>query len=146
MILRTVSQSLLPLALLVSAYIFLRGHNMPGGGFIAGLITAVAIILQYIAHGVDWIKPRLKVNYQWSIAIGVLIAAATGAGSWVFGKPFLTSWFDYFHLPWIGKFELASAILFDLGVYITVVAATLLILANLGKLTTSHRPKMEDQS
>lgn len=146
MILRTVSQSLLPLALLVSAYIFLRGHNMPGGGFIAGLITAVAIILQYIAHGVDWIKPRLKVNYQWSIAIGILIAAATGAGSWVFGKPFLTSWFDYFHLPWIGKFELASAILFDLGVYITVVAATLLILANLGKLTTSHRPKMEDKS
>ncbi|WP_417579787.1 monovalent cation/H+ antiporter subunit A [Nitrincola sp.] len=146
MILRTVSQSLLPLALLVSAYIFLRGHNLPGGGFIAGLITAVAIILQYIAHGVDWIKPRLKVNYQWSIAIGVLIAAATGAGSWLFGRPFLTSWFDYFHLPWIGEFELASAIVFDLGVYITVVAATLLILANLGKLTTSHRPKMEDKS
>ncbi|GAB2576930.1 monovalent cation/H+ antiporter subunit A [Nitrincola alkalisediminis] len=145
MILRTVSQSLLPLALLVSAYIFLRGHNMPGGGFIAGLITAVAIILQYIAHGVDWIKPRLKINYQWAIAIGVLIAAITGAGSWLFDRPFLTSWFDYFSLPLLGEFELASAIAFDLGVYITVVAATLLILANLGKLTTSHRPKMEDK-
>lgn len=145
MILRTVSQSLLPLALLVSAYIFLRGHNMPGGGFIAGLVTAVAIILQYIAHGVDWIKPRMRVNYQWAIAIGVLIAAITGTGSWLFDKPFLTSWFDYFHLPWIGEFELASAIAFDLGVYITVVAATLLILANLGKLTTTHRPIGEER-
>ncbi|MCD8514287.1 MAG: monovalent cation/H+ antiporter subunit A [Nitrincola sp.] len=145
MILRTVSQSLLPLALLVSAYIFLRGHNMPGGGFIAGLITAVAIILQYIAHGVDWIKPRLKINYQWAIAIGVLISAVTGVGSWLFDRPFLTSWFDYFHLPWIGEFELASAIAFDLGVYITVVAATLLILANLGKLTTTHRPTVEEK-
>ena len=144
-ILRTVSQSLLPLALLVSAYIFLRGHNMPGGGFIAGLITAVAIILQYIAHGVDWIKPRLRINYQWAIATGVLISAMTGVGSWLFNKPFLTSWFDYFSLPWIGKFELASAILFDLGVYITVVGATLLILANLGKLTTSHRPTVKEK-
>ncbi|WP_200834096.1 monovalent cation/H+ antiporter subunit A [Nitrincola tapanii] len=144
MILRTVSQSLLPLALLVSAYIFLRGHNMPGGGFIAGLITAVAIILQYIAHGVDWIKPRLRIHYQWAIATGVLIAALTGMGSWLFNRPFLTSWFDYFTLPLVGEFELASALAFDLGVYITVVAATLLILANLGKLTTTHRPTMKE--
>ncbi|GGD67785.1 monovalent cation/H+ antiporter subunit A [Lacimicrobium alkaliphilum] len=144
LILAMISQSLLPLALLVSAYIFLRGHNMPGGGFIAGLITSVALIQQYIAHGVDWIKPRIKVDYQWLIASGVLIAALTGAGSWLFGKPFLTSWFDYFDIPWIGEIELASAILFDLGVYLTVVGATLLILANLGKLTTRYRPTVEE--
>ncbi|WP_409525306.1 monovalent cation/H+ antiporter subunit A [Nitrincola sp. MINF-07-Sa-05] len=144
MILGSVSQALLPLALLVSVYIFLRGHSMPGGGFIAGLITAVAIILQYIAHGVDWVKPRLRINYEWAVAVGVLIAALTGMGSWLFGKPFLTSWFDYFSLPFVGKFELASAIAFDLGVYITVVSATLLILANLGKLTTSHRATIKE--
>ncbi len=138
--LAVMSQSLLPLALLVSVYIFLRGHNLPGGGFIAGLVTSVALIQQYVAHGVDWIKARLKLDYQWLIASGVLIAALTGLGSWLFGRPFLTSWFDHFHLPWIGEFELASAMLFDLGVYLTVVGATLLILANLGKLTTSHRP------
>lgn len=140
MMLAVISQSLLPLALLVSVYIFLRGHNMPGGGFIAGLVTSVALVQQYVAHGVDWMKARLKLDYQWLIGSGVLIATLTGLGSWVFERPFLTSWFDYFKLPWIGKFELASAMVFDLGVYLTVIGATLLILANLGKLTTNHRP------
>lgn len=139
LLLAVISQSLLPLALLVSAYIFLRGHNMPGGGFIAGLITSVAIIQQYIAHGVEWIKSRLKLDYQIMIGCGISIATLSGLGSWVFEKPFLTSWFDYFYLPVIGKFELASAMVFDLGVFLTVVGATMLILANLGQLTTSER-------
>jgi multicomponent K+:H+ antiporter subunit A len=139
-----VSQSLLPLAILVSVYIFLRGHNVPGGGFIAGLITSVAIIQQYIAHGVHWIKPRVKLDYQWIIAGGILMATTTGLGSWIFGKPFLSSWFDHFDLPWIGEFELASAMLFDLGVYLTVVGSVLLILANLGKLTTSERFEVKE--
>lgn len=143
LMLAIVSQSLLPLALLVSVYIFLRGHNQPGGGFIAGLITSVAIIQQYIAHGVDWIKQRTSLNYQWLVGSGLLIAALTGLGSWAFGRPFLTSWFDYFDPPLIGKFELASAMIFDLGVYLTVVGATLMILANLGKLTTNYSPAKE---
>ncbi|MFC3096094.1 monovalent cation/H+ antiporter subunit A [Alteromonas sediminis] len=143
-ILVMISQSLLPLALLVSFYIFLRGHNMPGGGFIAGLITSIALIQQYIAHGVDWIKPRLTINYQSLIAWGVLIAAFTGIASWAFGVPFMTTWFDYFDIPLIGEIELASALVFDLGVYLTVVGATLLILANLGKLTSVHRPTAEE--
>lgn len=145
MMLGMVSQALLPLALLVSAYIFLRGHNLPGGGFIAGLITSVALILQYIANGVAYMKGRLNVDYQILIGSGLLIAALTGLGSWLFGRPFLTSWFDYFHLPGLGEIELASAMLFDLGVYLTVVGATLLILANLGKLTTGERPTAEEQ-
>ena len=99
---------------------------------------------QYIAHGVLWIKPRINVDYQWVIASGILIATATGLGSWIFDRPFLTSWFDYVHLPWIGEFELASAMLFDVGVYLTVVGAVLLILANLGKLTTSERINTEE--
>jgi multicomponent K+:H+ antiporter subunit A len=144
MMFEMVSQSLLPLAILVSVYIFLRGHNVPGGGFIAGLITSVAIIQQYIAHGVQWIKPRVKLNYQWIIAGGILMATSTGLGSWIFGKPFLSTWFDYFDLPWIGEFELASAMIFDLGVYLTVVGSVLLILANLGKLTTSERFEVKE--
>ncbi|REG85122.1 monovalent cation/H+ antiporter subunit A [Marinomonas pollencensis] len=144
LLLAVISQSLLPLALLVSAYIFLRGHNMPGGGFIAGLITSVAIIQQYIAHGVEWIKHRLKLDYQIMIGSGISIATLSGLGSWVFGHPFLTSWFDYFYLPVIGKFELASAMIFDLGVFLTVVGATMLILANLGQLTTSERATQKE--
>ncbi|PIE44380.1 MAG: monovalent cation/H+ antiporter subunit A [Gammaproteobacteria bacterium] len=146
LILEMVSQSLLPLALLVSVYIFLRGHNVPGGGFIAGLITSVAMIQQYIAHGVQWIKPRVTINYQRLIAGGLLIATTTGLASWVFDKPFLSSWFDHFYLPWIGEFELASAMLFDLGVYLTVVGAVMLILANLGKLSTSERVAIKENN
>jgi len=134
-----VSQALLPLALLVSAYIFLRGHNLPGGGFIAGLITAIALIQQYIANGVLFMKGKLKLDYQYLIGWGLLIAVATGLGSWFFGRPFLTSWFDYLNWPIVGKFEVASAMMFDLGVYLTVVGATLLILSNLGKLSTTER-------
>jgi multicomponent K+:H+ antiporter subunit A len=140
MILTTITQSLLPLALLVSAFIFLRGHNQPGGGFIAGLITAVALILIYMARGVDWAQRRLDFEYQTVAVAGVAVATLTGLGSWLFGHPFLTSAFGHFHWPLVGEFELATAMLFDLGVYLAVVGATLMILANLGKLTTPHRP------
>ncbi|ATD02692.1 MAG: multicomponent K+:H+ antiporter subunit A [Pseudoalteromonas tetraodonis] len=134
-LLACISQSLLPLALLVSAYIFLRGHNLPGGGFIAGLVTSIAFILQYMAHGTAWINERFDVNYRKIIASGIAIAMFTGVGSWFFDKPFLTTWFDYFDIPFVGKTELASAIVFDLGVYLTVVGATLMILASLGNMT-----------
>ncbi|MCK0752223.1 monovalent cation/H+ antiporter subunit A [Chromohalobacter japonicus] len=145
MILASVSQSLLPMALLVSVFIFLRGHNAPGGGFIAGLVTAVALILMYIAHGVEWAQQRLSFQYQPIAVSGVAIATLTGVGSWAFGYPFLTSAFGHFHIPLIGDVELATAMLFDLGVYLTVVGATLMILANLGKVTTSHRPSKQKE-
>ena len=135
LILATLSRVLLPMALLVSVFIFLRGHNLPGGGFIAGLVTAVALILQYVASGVQWTQSRLPLNYQGMAGLGVMIAGLTGLGSWLFDRPFLTSAFGHFHIPLVGEIELATALLFDLGVYLTVVGATLLILANLGKLT-----------
>ncbi|GAA58485.1 multicomponent K+:H+ antiporter subunit A [Pseudoalteromonas sp. BSi20652] len=140
-LLANISHSLLPLALLVSAYIFLRGHNLPGGGFIAGLVTSIAFILQYMAHGSSWINERFGVNYRKIIASGIGIALFTGVGSWFFDKPFLTTWFDYFDIPFIGKTELASAIVFDLGVYLTVVGATLMILASLGNMTADTQRK-----
>ncbi|SNY96535.1 monovalent cation/H+ antiporter subunit A [Halomonas sp. hl-4] len=142
-ILTSISMTLLPLALLVSAFIFLRGHNQPGGGFIAGLITAVALILLYMARGVEWAQERLNFPFQPVAVVGVAVATLTGLGSWLFGYPFLTSSFGYFTLPVVGEFELATALLFDLGVYLAVVGATLMILANLGKVTTAHRPVPE---
>ncbi|MDI4637051.1 MULTISPECIES: monovalent cation/H+ antiporter subunit A [Halomonadaceae] len=145
MILTSVSQWLLPLALLVSVFIFLRGHNQPGGGFIAGLVTAVALILVYMARGVEWTQNRLDFPYQPVAIGGVAVATLTGLGSWLFGRPFLTSAFGHFKLPLIGEFELATAMLFDLGVYLAVVGATLMILANLGKVTTPHRPSKDTQ-
>ncbi|UUY07910.1 monovalent cation/H+ antiporter subunit A [Pseudomonas sp. J452] len=135
LILKTLSRLLLPLAILISVFIFLRGHNLPGGGFIAGLITAVALILQFIANGVAWVEERLPLNYQRMAGVGVLLAGLTGLGSWAFGRPFLTTAFGHFELPLVGEFELATAMLFDLGVFFTVVGATLLILVNLGRVS-----------
>lgn len=137
LILMTLSRLLLPLALLISAFIFLRGHNLPGGGFIAGLVTAVALALQYIANGVAWMEQRMPLNYQRMAGAGVLIATLTGLGSLVFDRPFLTSAFGHFELPLVGEFELATAMLFDLGVYLTVIGATQMMLVNLGKLALS---------
>ncbi|AVI64008.1 monovalent cation/H+ antiporter subunit A [Halomonas sp. GFAJ-1] len=143
MILEVVAQIILPLALLVSVYIFLRGHNQPGGGFIAGLITAIALLLQYIARGYEWTSRRLPLSYPVISVIGLVIAVLTGLGSWLFGYPFLTSSFGYFNIPLVGKTELATALLFDLGVYLAVVGATLMILVNLGSVTTAHRPTLK---
>lgn len=141
MILDNLARAMLPMALLISAFIFLRGHNLPGGGFIAGLITSVALILQYISHGVTWTQERLKFSYHATAGWGVLIAGLTGLGSWLFGSPFLTSAFGHFHIPLIGEIELATAILFDLGVYLAVVGATLLILSNIGHVSQDESCK-----
>jgi len=134
LLLLILNMPVLPLALMVAFYIFLRGHNMPGGGFIAGLVVAIALILQYLANGLQWSNQRLNWDYHPVVGVGVLLAGLTGLGSWWFGLPFLTATFRYVSLPVFGKVELATALLFDLGVFLTVVGATLLILANLGKL------------
>ncbi|WP_290525857.1 monovalent cation/H+ antiporter subunit A [Alcanivorax sp.] len=135
LVLVTLSRPLLPLALMIAVYIFLRGHNLPGGGFVAGLITSVALLLQYVASGVTWVHKRIPGDYHPLVALGVLLAGLTGVASWAFDSPFLTSTFTHVHWPLVGDFELASAMLFDTGVFLTVVGATLLILANLGKLS-----------
>ncbi|WP_237213473.1 monovalent cation/H+ antiporter subunit A [Falsiroseomonas oryziterrae] len=130
---------LLPLALAFAFYILLRGHNLPGGGFIAGLITGVALILQYLAVGIEPTSARLRVDHLRLFAAGLGLAVVTGLASMPLGLPFLTSWHGYVPIPLVGKTHLASAMLFDVGVYLTVVATVLLILSEIGKLSTRER-------
>ena len=137
------SQLLLPLALLVAVFVLLRGHNLPGGGFIAGLITAVALILQYLANGIAWTQSRLSERLHPLVGTGLALATATGVASWAFGYPFLTSTFTHVHWPIVGEFELASAMVFDLGVYLVVVGVTVAILVRLGRLHDTNRPDGE---
>ena len=127
------------MALMVSLFLLLRGHNEPGGGFIAGLVTAAAIVLQFLASGVAWTRERLRGDGAALIGWGVSVAALTGLASWAFGRPFLTSAHGYLHLPLVGEVPLASAMVFDLGVYLTVVGATVLILARLGRVAVLGR-------
>jgi multicomponent K+:H+ antiporter subunit A len=128
------SRLLLPLAALVSIYLYLRGHNAPGGGFIAGLVLAIAMILQFIAHGQMWVNARIATDFRGLIGWGLLIAGATGVASGFFGAPFLTSTYAYVTLPIVGTIPLASAALFDLGVFLAVVGATLVALVSIGRL------------
>ena len=143
-------QAVTVIALIVQVfafYLFFRGHNLPGGGFIAGLIAAVALVLQYLANGIDWTRRRISGQMHPLIGLGLLTATATGLVSWYFGYPFLTSAHDHFHLPLIGDLELASAMVFDIGVLMVVVGITLVILIRLGEQTAPGRVavKTEDK-
>ncbi|HEX5693865.1 MAG TPA: hydrogen gas-evolving membrane-bound hydrogenase subunit E, partial [Arenimonas sp.] len=129
-----VARLLLPLALAVSLYLFLRGHNLPGGGFIAGLVLAVPVLLQYVLSGTEYVEQRLGFDYPRVIGWGLLLALLAGLGSWVFGYPYMTSHTDYVSVPLLGKLPMASALVFDLGVYLVVAAGTLLMLAMMGSV------------
>ena len=119
---------LLPFATLVSVYLFMRGHNEPGGGFIAGLVFSVALLLQYIISGTQWVEAHFALFPRRWIAVGLLLALMTGFGSIIAGYPFMTSHSFHFTLPLVGEIHLASATFFDLGVFVLVVGSTMLIL------------------
>ncbi|MGP6089199.1 monovalent cation/H+ antiporter subunit A [Antarctobacter jejuensis] len=125
---------MMPIALMVGIYIFLRGHNQPGGGFVAGLIFSIALLMQYMASGFAWTMRRQQLEYHAMIGWGVVIAGLTGAGAWLSGTNFLTSAFGYVHIPPIEEFELATAALFDLGVFLTVLGAVMLMLYSFSRM------------
>jgi multicomponent K+:H+ antiporter subunit A len=124
-------QWLFPVIITFAVYLFMRGHDMPGGGFSAGLTLSIAFLLQYLAGGTRWAEDRIRILPLRWMGAGILIAAATGIGAWLLGHPFLTSHFRYLEIPLIGKVPAASALLFDLGVFLLVVGATVLILVAL---------------
>lgn len=142
MMMVVLTRVLMPVALMVGFYIFLRGHNQPGGGFIAGLVVSIAVVMQYMASGSNWASARLRYPYHGIIGTGVLIAGLTGIGSWFVNKPFLTSDFTYVRIPPFQKFELATAALFDLGVFLAVLGAVMLSLESFSRL--ARRQEMPD--
>lgn len=119
---------LLPMAAMVSVYLLLQGHNAPGGGFVGGLVLAIAVILQYMVGGVVWTESRNRIHPPYSMALGLLSAAFAGMGAWLASYPFLTAVALNLHLPLIGEVHLSSVLLFDLGVYLLVIGATVLML------------------
>jgi multicomponent K+:H+ antiporter subunit A len=144
MMMVVLTRVMMPVILMVGFYIFLRGHNEPGGGFIAGLIVSIAVVMQYMASGFGWASDRQRLPYHGVIGAGVLIAGLTGIGSWFFSKPFLTSDFTYLRIPPFEKFEVATAALFDLGVFLAVVGAVMLTLESFSRLARRAHVKDSD--
>jgi multicomponent K+:H+ antiporter subunit A len=132
---------LLPVAFVVSMYLFMRGHNQPGGGFVAGLVMSVAFILQYMVAGTQWVEANMSLRPLRWMGTGLFFALITGLGSMALGYPFMTTHTAHLHLPLLGDVHVASALFFDIGVYAVVVGSTLLILTALAHQSVrSHRP------
>jgi monovalent cation:proton antiporter len=128
LILTTVTRLVVFVVLLFSLCPLLRGHNSPGGGFIAGVMTALGILLQAIASDPRCVRRVFRVEPRLLAGIGLSTSLCTGLVPMLFGHPFLTSTFGHLHAPWLGEIEIASAFFFDLGVYCAVVGGTLLMI------------------
>ena len=137
---------LLPIAGVIAAWLFLRGHNEPGGGFVAGLVVAIALIAQYMVAGAQWVEAHLALNPLRLIALGLLAAVLTGVGSMLLGYPFLTSHAAHVALPVIGDVHVPSATFFDVGVFSTVLGSTLLILVALAHQSIRSRRQVAQEA
>ncbi|SDJ00024.1 Na(+)/H(+) antiporter subunit B [Salimicrobium halophilum] len=133
LILKTMTSIIAFILLGFSLYLFFAGHNAPGGGFIGGLMTSAAIVLLNMAYGQSATRNSLPVNFRFLFKLGLIIALGTGFGSFLFNEPFLSQTFAYFQLPILGRTELATALLFDLGVYFTVIGVTMTIILSIAE-------------
>jgi multicomponent K+:H+ antiporter subunit A len=136
----------LPIALVVATHLLMRGHNEPGGGFVSGLVIAVALITQQMVAGTVWVETRLKPYPARWVAAGLLLALTTGLGSILFGYPFLTTHTAHLQLPLLGAIHIPSAMFFDIGVFAAVVGSTLLILTSIAhqSLRSPRAPVADD--
>lgn len=131
MILSTATRYLLPLLLLLSVYDLLRGHNDPGGGFVGGLIASAAFALYALAFDVAQARRVLGIDPLSLIGLGLLVMASSGIVALVAGRPFLTGFWSEQTVPVLGK--LGTPLLFEFGIYLTVIGVTLLIIFSLAE-------------
>ena len=134
-ILRTVARVTCPLLVLFSVYLLLRGHRLPGGGFIAGLMTASAIMLVYLAYGYRAVTTMKGPLAHYLVVVGMMAAFATGLGGWFWSasRSFLASAHSKIDVPGADElWGITSAFAFDFGIYLVVVGVTVSIILMLG--------------
>lgn len=132
-ILRTVTRIVVFIILTFGVYLFLSGHNTPGGGFIGGLVLASAIVLLYLTNDIESVRKSLPFDFKLVAALGVLMATSTGFGSIILGVPFLSQTFGYFNLPIFGMTELTTVTIFEAGVALTVVGVVVTIILSISE-------------
>jgi len=139
LILGTAARVVQPLLLLFSVFVLVRGHNAPGGGFAGGLVAAIAFTLLAVAYDPETARRSLRVNPRHLLAVGLLLAAASGMVGPLLGDAFLRG--IYFDLPLLagGRIALSTVFFFDVGVYLTVIGVTLTIVLTLVEATEDER-------
>ncbi|WP_453991268.1 Na(+)/H(+) antiporter subunit B [Bacillus nitroreducens] len=131
-IIRSVTKVAVVIIFTFAINLFISGHHNPGGGFIGGLAFSAGLVLLFLTFDIETVRNNLPLDFKVVAAIGVLIAVLTGVGGMLFGKEFLTQAFGYFDIPVFGKTELASAVLFDVGVALAVIGTSLTIIMSIG--------------
>lgn len=119
-LLQTTTRLAYPGIITFSLFMFFRGHNFPGGGFVGGLLASAGILLVYIAFGMRESDRIYGFNYRVVAFLGLLCAGTAGVLPMFSGLPFLTSMFRSIELPVIGAFDLSTVLLFDFGVFLVV--------------------------
>lgn len=131
-ILKTASQLLLPLLLLFSVFLLLRGHYLPGGGFVGGLVASIAFVLHAFAYNLQSSKDLLRIHPGFLIPIGLTLAVLSGIVPMVFSSlPFMTGVWYPEPIPVIGS--IGTALFFDIGVYLVVIGSVLTIMMTLSE-------------
>jgi multicomponent Na+:H+ antiporter subunit B len=133
LILRTATRLILPLALLLSVFLLVRGHNAPGGGFIGGLVAAAAFALYAMGSGVAAARRLLRIDPHLLIGAGLLMALGSGVAALVVGQPFMAGLWTELIVPGLETLKVGTPLIFDLGVYVLVVGVVLMILLTLAE-------------
>ncbi|MDU5962026.1 MAG: MnhB domain-containing protein, partial [Dermabacter sp.] len=138
-VLEVITRLTFPMLMVLSVYLLCAGHNFPGGGFAGGLVAGLAITLRYLAGGRYELNEAAPVQAGALLGIGMVLALFTGISPLVFGGTVFQSYVWIGHLPVLGEIELASALVFDIGVYLIVVGLALDVLRTLGEQIDRHQ-------
>ncbi|WP_077530484.1 Na+/H+ antiporter subunit B [Vreelandella utahensis] len=133
LILRTAALVLVPMQLLFSVFLLLRGHDEPGGGFIAGLVASGAVVLFLFSYGVSATRELLRVDPRDFLGVGLLIGLASILPSLVLGQPAMTAQWWEIPLPGGGYYKFSTPLIFDVGVYLTVIGSILTMVVGLSE-------------
>ncbi len=133
LILRTAARLLLPLLLVFSVFLLLRGHDLPGGGFIAGLVAGCAFVVYLFAFDVDTVRTMLRADPRTLVGVGLVLAALSGVPAVFFGQAFFTGQWLILEVPAVGELKLSTPLVFDIGVYLVVLGSVMAIVMSLAE-------------
>lgn len=120
-------------AFVFALFLLFRGHNAPGGGFVAGLVVGIALVIRLIARGRSSVLAILPVAPETLMGFGLTVALGVGAAGWIWGEDLFESALIDLTLPVVGTLHIASALFFDVGVFLVVIGLVASLLLTLGE-------------